>query len=202
MARLFPAAEEQRSVIADIVEKDAAVFFSAGLNVTIAGSASSLELMVHDDVSGPIPHDIAHGLPQSPNQISPDGSATFLSGAREVGMELATRLTTILGIDRTKVLYIPHAYAEPAEIESLQDEFNGLAMEMAGRVYIRCSGPNIAPELVRRALVSMIGGYSVAWLLDFDLPEGKPCSAVVSVFDGEGWAIFGKSVFLPIHRTN
>lgn len=197
MARFFPATEEQRCVIVDIVDRDATVLFPASLNKFIGELASCIELMVHDEVTGPIPQDIAHGLPQSPSQISPDGNIIFLSGAREVGMELATRLAAALEVDDKKTLYVPHAYAAPAEIESLQDEFNGRVLEITGRVYIRYSGPDIAPELIRRALVSMICGYSVGWLLDCDFPVGKPCSAVAPVFDGEGWVILGKSVFSP-----
>ena len=202
MARFFLATEEQRSVIADIVERDASGFFSDNLTRTIEGIASCIELMVHDDVVGPIHQSIAHGLPQSPHQTSSDGSVIYLSGAREVGMDLATRLVAVLEEDRNKVLYIPHAYANPVEIDSLQGEFNGNVLELAGKVYIRFSGPNILPELIRRALASMICGYSVGWLLERDLPAGNPCSAVVPIFDGEGWAVLGKSVFLQARACN
>lgn len=202
MARHFLATEEQRSVITDIVERDASDFFSVDLTKTVEGIASSIELMVHDDVVGPIHQNIDHGLPQSPHQVSSDGRVTYLSGARDVGMDLATRLVAVLEADRNKVLYIPHAYAKPTEIDSLQDEFNKNALELAGRVYIRCSGSNIVPDVIRRALASMICGYSVGWLLDCDLPAGNPCSAVVPIFDGEGWAILGKSVLPESHASN
>jgi hypothetical protein len=196
MAQFFLATKEQRSVITDIVQRDASGFFSAAnLTKTVEGIASCIELMVHDDVVGPIHQSIAHGLPQSPHQVSSDGSVVYLSGAREVGMDLATRLVAVLEVDHNKVLYIPHAYANPVEINSLQGEFNKNVLELAGKVYIRCSGPNIASELIRRALASMICGYSVGWLLDGDLPAGNPCMAVVPIFDGEGWAVLGKSVF-------
>jgi hypothetical protein len=201
MARFFPATEVQQNNIVDIVEKDAAVFFSTDLDSATSTLMPSIELLVHDNVNGPITQDIAHGLYQSPHQISPDGKITFLSGAREVGLELATCLATLLEVNSKKTLYIPHAYALPAEIESLQDRFGGRVLELAGRVYIRCSGPNVDPELVRQALARMMCGYSVGWLLDRDLPTGKPCSAVVPIFDGEGWAICGES-FSPRSRVN
>lgn len=200
MARLFSASEEQQGIIADIVSEDAAAFLSADMGEAVKALTSSVELMVHDDVIGPLPRNIAHGLPQSPYEISPDERAVFLSGAREVGMEVAAYLAASLAGDVDKVLYIPHAYAMPAEIESLQDEFGARVLEVIGRVYIRCSGRDIDPELVRRAIGSMMCGYSVGWLLDSDIPEGTPCSAIVPVFDGEGWAILGKSIVSPMKK--
>jgi len=199
MARLFPISKEQQDGIVDIVEKDAS-FFSDGLGGEAGRLAVSTELMVHGDVVGPLPQSLDHGLPQSPRQISSNEGVAFLSGAREIGMEVATCLAAILAMDSNKVLYLPHAYARPTEIDSLQEDFGGLVLEVAGRVYIKGTGPGVQPELLRRALASMICGYSVGWLLDTDLPESMPSSAVVPVFDGEGWAVAGKSILQSIKK--
>ncbi len=160
----------------------------------------SLELMVHSDVAGPLPANIGHGLPQSPRCPTSDGGLVFLSGGRTLGLEVATYLVEALSIDASRVLYIPHAYARPDEMKSLQDDFSGNVVEVRGRVYVRSCGPAIEPELVRRALACMIGGYSVAWLLGSDLPDVKPCSAVVPVFDGEGWAVLGQSILPAVKK--
>lgn len=193
MAHLLPVTDEQRSAIFSIVERDAAEFFLGGLATSIEMDLSYLELMVHNDVISTGHQDIAHGLPKSPRQVLTGGNAVFLSGAREVGIELAIYLAAILEADRNKCLYIPHAYARPAEIVSLQGDFDGRVIAIDERVYIRCSGPSVSPELIRRALASMICAYSVGWLLDREFPRGRPCLAVVPLFDGEGWAIMGKA---------
>lgn len=200
MARLISASEEQQRILANIAWEDAAAFFPALAGTALNALTSSVELIVHDNVVGPLPRNIAHGLPQSPRGILSGEGVVFLAGAREVGIELATSLVTNLAEDVNRVLYVPHAYAVPSEIESLQDEFGGRVLEVIGRVYIRCSGNDVLPDLVRRAIGSMICGYSVGWLLNSDLPEGKPCSAIVPIFDGEGWAILGKSVVSPVKK--
>jgi hypothetical protein len=109
---------------------------------------------------------------------------------------LAIGLTHFIGLEEGKTLYIPYIYADTSEIESLQEEFDGMATEVNRHVYIRASGTKVMPEALRRALVSTIHNCSVGWFLDGELADGVPLAAFVSTFDGEGWAILGKSVLV------
>ncbi|MDF4004127.1 hypothetical protein P3W33_12055 [Luteibacter sp. PPL552] len=192
MANYFEASKEQRDAITAIVLEDSAVFFQNAGSALAEMVNRPIELMVHDHVTGPVPSNLAHGLPQSPvEDLHEDGRITFLSGGRDVALQLSTQLQRCLVENIEKILLIPHAYATINEISSLQDDFDGNVVEVNGRVYVKTSAGSASIEVLRRALSSMIGCYSVGWLLTRDFPEGSPCSAIVSVFDGEGWALVG-----------
>lgn len=70
------------------------------------------------------------------------------------------------------------------------------------RVYVIFSPERADPEIIRRALASMIGGYSVAWLFDDAGALIHPVGAVIPIFDGDGFALMAPSqtsirTFLP-----
>jgi hypothetical protein len=62
-------------------------------------------------------------------------------------------------------------------------------IELEGHLWVRFSGREVDPELIRRSLATMLGAYSVAWLVAGPEIHSRPITAFVSVFDGEGWAV-------------
>ena len=203
MANIFEVSEQQRDAIIDIVRESWTTFFIEGYPPQTVTTNIPIGLMVHDHVNGPLPTNLAHGLPQSPvEDLSSTGQVTFLTGGRQVALELASRLQILLGEDMEKVLYIPHAYANVDEIPSLQEDFDGNVVKVNDKVFVKISGSSVSIEVIRKALGSMIGCYSVGWVVTPDLPDARFCSAIVPVFDGEGWALVGRQSYSQGVATN
>lgn len=163
---------------------------------------SSVELLVHEAIRHSVDGDINHAIPETPTERSLDGRVTLMSGAMDVGRSFAASLSMAISRNDGLRLLVPHAYAVPNEVASLQDDFGGNVVTFSERVYVTFKSGHADPEIVRRALASMIGGYSVAWLFDDAGALAHPVVAVVPIFDGDGFALVARSrtsirTFLP-----
>ncbi|URL58176.1 hypothetical protein IM816_16500 [Luteibacter flocculans] len=163
---------------------------------------SSVELLVHEAVRHPVDGDISQGIPETPTAPSLGGRVTLLTGAMAVGSSFAASLSAAISRNDRLRLLVPHAYAVPTEVASLQDDFGGNVVTFSEGVYVTFRSGHAGPEIVRRALASMIGGYSVAWLFDDGEALYHPVIAAVPIFDGDGFALVARSpaamrTFLP-----
>lgn len=163
---------------------------------------SSVELLVHQAIRHSVDGDISHAIPETPTESSLHGRVTLMTGAMAVGSAFAASLSRAISRNDRLRLLIPHAYAVPNEVASLQDDFGGNVVTFSERVYVALRFGHADPEIVRRALASMIGSYSVAWLFDDAGALFHPVVAVVPIFDGDGFALMAPSrrsirTFLP-----
>jgi len=163
---------------------------------------SSVELLVHEAIRRPVDGDISHGIPETPTAPSLDGRATLMTGAMAVGSSFAASLSMAISASDCVRLFVPHAYAMPNEVESLQDRYGGNVVAFSENVYVMFNSGCADPEIIRRALTRMIGGYSVAWLFDDGETLVHPVVAIVPIFDGDGFALMARSrtsirTFLP-----
>jgi hypothetical protein len=163
---------------------------------------SSVELLVHEAIKHPVDGDIKHAIPETPTAPSLDGRVTLMTGAMAVGRCFAASLSLAISRNDRLRLLVPHAYAVPNEVASLQGDFGGNVVTFSEGVYVTFRAGHVDPEIVRRALASMIGGYSVAWLFDDAGALAHPVIAVVPIFDGDGFALMARSrtsirTFLP-----
>jgi hypothetical protein len=189
---LRPTPDQQRSIISVVAEDIERRPF--GHQLSIADDfLSSVELCVHEAACQPVDGDIFQAIPESPTVSSPDGRVTLLVGAMAVGGALAASLSVAISSDDRLTLLVPHAYAMPSEVESLQDSYGGSVVTFSENVYVRFDCWHADPEIIRGALTNMIGGYSVAWLFDDAGALARPVVAVVSVFDGDGFALIAGS---------
>jgi hypothetical protein len=154
---------------------------------------SSVELVVHGAIRHPVDGDISHAIPETPTAPSLDGRMTLMTGAMAVGSAFAASLSMAISKDDRLRFLVPHAYAVPSEVPSLQDDFGGNVVTFSEGVYVAFGSGHTDPEIVRRALASMIGGYSVAWLFDDADVLVHPVAAVVPIFDGDGFALVARS---------
>lgn len=154
---------------------------------------SRVELLVHKEVKHPLDLDISQAIPDSPTVPSLDGRITLVAGGMAVGGSLSVNLSTMISEDNQLTLLVPHAYAVPSEIASLQEDFDGNVVTFSDNVYIIFRSDQADPEIVRRAFASMIGCYSVAWLFDDAGALTRPVAAMVSIFDGDGFALMARS---------
>jgi len=163
---------------------------------------SWVELLVHESIRHPVDGDISQAIPETPTAPSLDGQVTLMTGAMAVGRSFAATLSLAISRNDRLRLLVPHAYAVPNEVASLQHDFGGNVVIFSEGVYVTFSSGHTDPEIVRRALASMIGGYSVAWLFDDADALVRPVVAVVPIFDGDGFALIARSrtsirTFLP-----
>lgn len=183
----------QRNSVANIVTDDIKRS-PFGHPIAISGDfQSSVELLVHEAVCHPVDGDISNAIPETPTTPSLDGQVTLMTGAMTVGSSLAKSLSTAVSRNDHLRLLVPHAYATSEEVASLQDDFGGNVCAFSKGVYVTFRSGHTDPEIVRRALASMIGGYSVAWLFDDAGALSHPVIAVVPIFDGDGFALVAPS---------
>jgi hypothetical protein len=116
-----------------------------------------------------------------------------MAGAMAVGSSVAASLSSAISRNSSLRLLVPHAYAVPKEVDSLQDDFDENVAVFPGGVYVMFKSGRTEAETVRRALASMIGCYSVAWLFDDADAMSSPVIAIVPVFDGDGIAMMSSS---------
>lgn len=154
---------------------------------------SSVELLVHDTICHPVDRDISHAIPESPTVPSLDGRVTLMAGGMDVGSALAASLSMAISVNERIRLLVPHAYAMPNDIGSLQDRYGGNVVAFSEKVYVMFSAGCADPEIIRRALTRMIGGYSVAWLFDDAGSLVRPVVAVIPIFDGDGFGLMARS---------
>jgi len=198
---LLPTSNQRRSitnVVTDDIERRP---FGHPLSIP-DDFQSSVELLVHEVVSRPVDEDISHAILDSPTVPSLDGRVTLMAGAMAVGSALSASFSMAISRNDCLRFLVPHAYAVPNEVASLQDDFDGNIVAFSDRVYVMFSAGHTDPEIVRRALASMIGGYSVAWLFDDAGALVRPAVALVPIFDGDGFALVARSrtsirTFLP-----
>jgi hypothetical protein len=191
MTRIVDASAIQRrditAIVADDVERE-----PLGSRMIIPdGFDSVVRLMAHPEARIPESGLLSTALGGMPTIASSDGRVTFLSGAMQVGAALAGSLSEAIQADPTLSLWIPHGYAVPGEIASLQPTYEGHAVVVGGHVYMKFQGAGIEPELIRRALASMIGCYSVGWLVSAAAGPAVARLAIVPIFDGDGFALGG-----------
>lgn len=160
---------------------------------TPQGFQSSVELLVHKAVHIHAAGGLNHALPDTPSAPSMDDRVTLMTGAMAVGRSFAASLSLAISKNNTLRLLVPHAYAVPKEVDSLQDDFDGNVAVFPGGVYVMFKRGRTESETVRRALGSMIGCYSVAWLFDDADVLTSPVIAIVPIFDGDGFAIMSSS---------
>lgn len=154
---------------------------------------SSVELLVHEKICHSVDGDISHAIPESPTVPSLDGRVTHVAGAMAVGGALAASLSMAMSVNDRIRLLVPHAYAMPNEIGSLQERYGGNVVAFSENVYVTFSVGCADPEIIRRALTRMISGYSVAWLFDDAGSLVRPAVAVIPIFDGDGFALMARS---------
>ena len=189
---LLPTSNQRHSVT--IVVTDDIVRRPFGCPLSIPEDFhSSVELLVHEAIKHPVDGDIKHAIPETPTAPSLDGRVTHMPGATAVARCFAASLSLAISRNDRLRLLAPHAYAVPSEVDSLQDDFDGNVVSFSERVYVTFKAGRVDPEIVRRALASMIGGYSVAWLFDDAEALTNPVIAIVSIFDGDGFALMARS---------
>lgn len=149
----------------------------------------SIDLLVHEAVRHVIDQDIFQAISDSPAVPALDGLGTLVVGGMAVGKSLAENLAEMISSDARLTLLVPHAYAIPDEVATLQDDFDDSVVAFSDKVYVIFKGLRANAEIIRRALASMIGGYSVAWLFDDEGALACPAAAIVSIFDGDGFAV-------------
>lgn len=191
MTLVVDASTTQRRDIAVIVADDVKRQPLGPGMIIPDGFDSVVRLMAHPEARIPESGLLSTALGGMPTIASSDGRVTFLSGAIQVGAALAVSLSEAILADPTLSLWIPHGYAVPGEIASLQPKFGAHAVAVGGHVYMKFQGAGIEPELIRRALASMIGCYSVGWLVSAAPGQYVAKLAIVPIFDGDGFALVG-----------
>lgn len=189
---LIPTSNQRRSVTTVVTEDLERRPFGHPLSVP-DDFYSSVELLVHEAISRPVDVDISHAIPDSPTEPSLDGRVALMTGAMAVGRALAANLSMAISKNDCLRLLVPHAYAVPSEVASLQDDFGGNVVAYSDAAYVLFSAGRADPEIIRRALASMIGSYSVAWLFNDAGTLVSPVVAVIPVFDGDGFALMAQS---------
>lgn len=139
-----------------------------------------------------ISEDIYQAISDTPTIRSVDGHVTLMSGAMSVRSSLSDSLSRAISSNNRPRLLVPHAYALPHEVASLQEDFDGNVVTFSERVYVSISSGDADAQIVRRALACMIGCYSVAWLFE-DAALVHPVIAIVPIFDGDGFALVAPS---------
>jgi len=198
---LLPTPSQQRSITGVVMEDIERRPFGHPLSIP-DDFQSSVELLVHEAISHPVDEDISRGIPESPTVPSVGGQVTLMAGAMAVGSALAVSLSVAISKNDCLSFLVPHAYALPNEVASLQDRYGGNVVTFSEKVYVMFNPGCADPEIIRRALTRMIGGYSVAWLFDDGGGLDHPVLAVVPIFDGDGFALMARSrtsirTFLP-----
>jgi hypothetical protein len=189
---LLPTQKQQTS-ITDIVTEDIKCHqFGHALSIP-DDFQSSVELLVHEAICQPVEGDISHAIPETPTVSLLDGRVSVMEGSMAVGRSVASSLSTAISRNDRLRLLVPHAYAVAEEVASLQDKFDGNVVTFSEKVYVTFSFARTEPEIIRRALASMIGGYSVAWLFDDATALLHPVAAFVPIFDGDGFALVART---------
>ena len=189
---LLPTSDQRLSVTDDVMEDIERRPFGHPLLIS-EDFQSSVELVVHEAIQTPVVGDISHAIPDTPTVSSLDGHVTLMTGAMAVGESFAVSLSAAIARDDQLTFVVPHAYALANEVASLQDDFGRNVVTFFGKVYVTFRSGHADPEMVRRALASMIGGYSVAWLFDDAEALVRPVVAVVPIFDGDGFGLVAQS---------
>lgn len=189
---LLPTCNQRHSVTNIVTDDIDRRPFGYALS-TPQGFHSSIELLIHQAVHLHVDGDIGQAIPETPSAPSAGGRVTLMTGAMAVGRSFAASLSLAISRNNSLRLLVPHAYAVPKEVDSLQDDFDGNVVAFPGGVYVMFKSGRTEAETVRRALASMIGCYSVAWLFDDADALSSPVIAIVPVFDGDGFAIMSSS---------
>lgn len=190
---LLPTPSQQSAIAGIVVEDIDRRPFGHPISVP-TGFHSSVELLVSGRIQGPVDGDIFHGIPDSPAVPMLGGRITLAEGSMAVRSALAESLSRAISANEQVVLLVPHAYALPKEVESLQSRYGGNMAIFSDNVYVAFSADCADSQIIRRALARMIGAYSVAWIFNDAEVLAQPVAAVVSVFDGDGFALVGRSV--------
>jgi len=154
---------------------------------------ASIDLLVLSSMASDIPQDIAHGIPPPSLRNAPSHHPGGLTGATSLGGLVASGLNRAISSDRRMTLLVPHAYALPSEVDSLQEDFGGNVIALGENVYVRFESGRSTAETIRRALASMISGFSVAWLFADAGALVEPRLALVPIFDADGFAVLART---------
>ena len=193
MLRSLLPTSSQRLSVTDIVADDIERRSFGHLLSIPDGFHSSVELLVHESISHSVEEDISFGISDSPTVPALGGRGTLMVGAMSVYRALATNISTAISENDRLTFLVPHAYAIPSEADSLQGTFGGNVVTFNDGVYVKFRDTSFDPEIIRRAMASMIGCYSVAWLFDDGEALVHPVVAVVPIFDGDGFALVAPS---------
>jgi hypothetical protein len=181
MKRVQPSLS-QKEILRQVLLEDTEIL---GISSAVGHGAfeEAAVIVVRQEFDGAIPDNLAHGLPPGPPVTGAPVTA--------VDNALATAMARFLAVETRASLHVPLPLAIPSELEKLRGKFGDRVYELKGRVWVRFSGREVDPELIRRSLATMLGAYSVAWLVVGPEIHSRPITAFVSVFDGEGWAVLG-----------
>ncbi|QWT21253.1 hypothetical protein KPL74_04455 [Bacillus sp. NP157] len=124
-----------------------------GYALSPSADFAAVELIVHRSVQPPVEQELSHALADTPTLQGADGDVTVMTGAMVVGAAVATRLAATLAWDNRLTLVVPHAFAIPSEVESLQAEFEGRVVAYNDQVLIRFGNDEATPESIRRAIL-------------------------------------------------
>lgn len=194
ITKITPTAAQRGAILAMLKDDLARCPLGEPLDPKDA-SQWSIDVLVLSSMADAIPQDLAHGIPPPLARGTPGDHPGELTGATSLGGLVASRLDRAISAGGKMALLVPHAYALPREVESLQKEFGGNVVALGTNVFVRFESGRSTAETIRGALANMICGFSVAWLFADAGAPLEPVLALVSIFDADGFAIAASPEF-------